>query len=1621
MKTSHGNFLTDPFQFDHEYFGISPREAKSMDPQQKLLLQGAVHAMEDAGYVPNGAPSFNPETMGCYIGVATNDYVQNLASEVDVYYSTGTLRAFLSGKISYAYSWGGPSVTIDTACSSSLVSVVAACRALAHDDCTTALAGGVNAITSPDMYLGLSRAHFLGPTGQCKPFDVSADGYCRAEGCGLFVIKRLSDAIHEGDRIYGVIKEADINQCGNASSITHPDGHAQKQLFQKLLSRRNTDPSSINVIEAHGTGTQASSFSDQLVRKKQNDVKGNIGHAEAASGAAGLAKLLMMLKFSKIPPQVGFNAINPKLQNLAARNIQIPTTACEWKRVAPNLPRRALLNNFGAAGSNAALIVEEYRSISRRNDPKLPPRAVYPLTLSARNAHALRALIDCYSEHLRSKKIVIQDFCYTATARRQKHQHILSLYGGTISELVKKLQLHRDLENPLANYGENHPIVFVFSGQGSFYSGMGQQLMLTVPVFKSRVKDCDHVLEQNGFDITPSKVLDGSFSPESAADCVLWSQVACFVLEYALACLWMAWNIKPDAVISHSLGEYSAMVISGTLSLQDALLLIVERARLMASSCQVGESTMLACNTSAPSIKGIIRDSGLSQLTVACDNSVTDSVVSGRIDQVDQLARLVKEKGIRCKWLDVPLGFHSSALDAMLPKLQATCEGLSFSSPSIPLGSCLHGRLVEEGDLNSSYPVQQTRGSVRFTELIESLLERKEMHKASFIEIGPSPITLPMIRAKLSGQDAIFLPSIAKGQDPWITMSQALQQLSLRYNSIQWRAVFDGTDAHVVDLPDYPFQTHSLHVPFKESALKETVSSVSRSPRPPVFHLLEEAIGSVPEKGLSTFSTSLGALSKYIEGHSVNGSPLCPASVYHEMVLEAMHSKNAPAQHRLAVVSNIEFGHPLVYSPEKKSSTVILTTEEPPIAVSGSNLGSFKFVSPPAIDSNSEKILCTGQTAWQSSVDAKAYLARKQAYANRQMRLLKRNRSQTNTLHRNVIYNIIFPRVVAYSEPYQSITELHVAEGDLEGYGKFEVPTSALSGGIVSPVFIDTLLHAAGFVVNSQAKPTEAFICSKVDSTVVLYADINPQDTFLVYCSLLEYSEGERIGEAFAMTLDGEVVASIEGMVFKRLNLRSFASHLSRQAGQKPTNDIQERSVLPRSKLSTPATRPSGPTISDPTSIVADLISKLCEQPREMITPEKRLEDLGIDSLMQIEFSHSLFAQFPQLNPDDIMGLETVRDIQKYIVNVSGGQFGVSFIHDELSNDDSDHSDNISSTTASGRLTPATELNANPKDVTDCLMQLVAETCGCAPSNLSESTALHSLGMDSLMSIEFQEGMKKEFCNELPQEMFSPTMTIGKLAKMLVADISLPSSEDSAPLMEKSINDTASAQRDMGDFVVHLQQGHHDRPPLILLHDDLAVQPHWAVSLKDMASRYAGLISSVIKAKEVVLGGWSFGGILAHEVAQQLDKKGHTTVAVILIDSPCPLNHQSLPSQMVDYILGPKKWPQTMFNNISSQFHSHAQFLADYSIQKPIPLARKYVMLHSKEVFHTTRLCGVSYPWLESQQYRALELRQWESLLNRPLIVYDIPGNHFEPFNSENVEIVSEKLKNAYDQVVEAD
>ena len=537
------------------------------------------------------------------MGVATGDYVDNLRDDIDVYYSTGgksnarnpslakqpmltrenflgTLRAFISGRISYAFKFGGPSMVIDTACSSSLVSIYHACMALRMGECSSALAGGVNTISSPDMYCGLTRAHFLSPTGQCKPFDETADGYCRAEGCGMVVLKKLSDAVAEGDHIYGVIRGIGINQCGTAKSITHPDSGTQAALMRSVLTSSRTNSRSISVLEAHGTGTQAGDSAEMASIKAVfcprapeqplyvSSLKGNIGHSEAASGVASLAKLLLMMEKKQVPAQASFTNLNHRLPANGPGAVTIPKQMMEWKKLSTQWPRRALLNNFGASGSNAALVLEEFvpplmRSYSVRQQRQqeqqksvaLQKRSHHLLNISAKTPGALETIrLDMASFLTQSLEVTLEDLCYTFNARRQEYlAHRSSIVASDRSDLVRQLR-QQVKESAQSTPDQPRKTVFIFSGQGNIYPGMGAELLSTVPVFKSIVDQCDEILSKHGFPPVGAFLADSqaqSASSQITEDEVIIAQCACFVLEYALAQMWRHWGVSPDLAIGH--------------------------------------------------------------------------------------------------------------------------------------------------------------------------------------------------------------------------------------------------------------------------------------------------------------------------------------------------------------------------------------------------------------------------------------------------------------------------------------------------------------------------------------------------------------------------------------------------------------------------------------------------------------------------------------------------------------------------------------------------------------------------------------------------------------------------------------------------------------------------------------------------------------------------------------------------------------------------------------------------------------------------------------------------------------------------------------------------------------
>ncbi|KAK0615280.1 hypothetical protein B0T17DRAFT_647009 [Bombardia bombarda] len=1342
LGNEQGNFLQDPFKFDAAYFNISPREAKSMDPQQRLLLHAAIEALEDAGYAPNSTPTFQKETFGVYVGVATEDYVDNLREEIDMYYSPGTLRAFLSGRISYVLGLSGPSIVIDTACSSSMVALYHACRALQNGDCTAALAGGVNVISSPD-------------------------------GCGLVVVKKLSDAIQEGDYVYGVIRGIGVNQCGTSKSITHPDSDTQAELFKQVLGRSRISPETISAVEAHGTGTQAGDYAEicslqsVLGSRSSNNplhlmsLKGNIGHAEAASGVANLAKLLLMMEKKKIPPQASFKTLSPRLNSINDHNIVVPTQLIDWNSASPKKsPRRALLNNFGAAGSNAALILEEYvgdqRSTRRSKLPR--QRSAYVLNVSAKTPSALEQLRQDYISYIeRGSNIRMEDLCYTANARRREedYTHRLSVVGCNVGEMITQLRQPRFLPVQIPREGQRRTI-FVFSGQGGIYPGMGAELLTTAPHFRAAVDRCDDILVSHGY-LPTSPFLGDSGSWSDHRDRIVVEQSACFVVEYSLAQLLLHWGIKPDAVAGHSIGEYAALVTVGALDLKEALLFVAKRAKLMTLKCPASSSGMLACRLSASVIdERLSRDtSTLFSLSVACENSAEDSVVAGPLHQLARFAEICKVEGVKHKLLGVSYGFHSSAMDPILEDLkQHFCSSTltkSCTTPAIKVGLSSYGRVLRpDEELEPDYFAKQTRNPVQFSKVSESLAVIFASSNATILEIGPSPITLPMLKTAFNSKTTAFIPTLKPADKPWVALSTMLQSLYLQGFQVLWREVYHDPSVKLLrPFPHYPLAGSEFLVPFQERKVQfegnqELENASTKSLISPFEFLVSNGTPMNNKTGGLVFETPTKQFATYIKAHAVGGVPLCPASVYMEFALEALAVKNC-METSVVTMKDVAFDKPLVYSDDGTKATVQLELEQ------GQDFDSQQW-SKFSFRSGDRQLHCTGSLGVGTPKSTTEYLARKAAYVKRQ-RLASFSTpsdfksSQNNTFSSRTIYDLIFPRVVAYSDPFLTLNRLTVSSTGLEGYGLFKLSSSAVKGRFVCPPpFIDTMLHAAGFIANMQIDPDTACICVKIESAILPgnHDDLYSQELD-IYCSLVDIGDSI-VADAYVVTPDQKVVSCVEGMFFKKVPLRSFKAHLARSlkppaqnkrpSAPKLMSQARERQQIrietdARAIVETPG-RPQ--QTSNVEATVYSILQDVCGVGSD-VSASSSLAEIGVDSLLFIELTDSMHEKLPQIDISrrELEGCGTVGDLLGVITNATK----------RVSNASTPSTLYSQATTTRG---PSTMPSTPPTPVSDSQIEhLFLDVCGLSLSEADKNVPLVSLGVDSLLSIELAEELQNRF------------------------------------------------------------------------------------------------------------------------------------------------------------------------------------------------------------------------------------------------------------------------------------
>ncbi|MEA5516851.1 SDR family NAD(P)-dependent oxidoreductase [Nodularia sp. UHCC 0506] len=588
MYSRRGGFLDGIDQFDAEFFGISPREAVNLDPQQRLLLEVSWEALEHAGQPPK---QLEGSQTGIFIGLINADYAKlqvqaDDSTQFNAYYGTGTALSAAAGRLSYFLGLQGPAMVIDTACSSSLVTVHLACQSLRNRECNLALAGGCNLILAPDSSIYLSQTKAISPDGRCKTFDATANGYGRGEGCGIVLLKRLADAVADGDQIWAVIRGSAVNHDGYSSGFTVPNGLAQEALLRQALKNARIEPHQVSYIEAHGTGTplgdpiEVRALGSVFARSNQEplkigSVKTNIGHLESAAGIAGLMKVVLSLYHAEIPPHLHLNTLNPRI-SLQAGQIEIPTKPTPW--LDDLQPRIAGVSSFGLSGTNAHVVLATRPKISSNSSEQTIERPLHILTLSAKTETALRELAQRYQQYLVTHSDEsIANICYTANAGRSHFCERLAIIAKSTSQLQTQLAEFIDNKSTSTQlytsipYSVSRKIIFVFPGNG-FFPGMGNQLYQTQPTFQKAFQHCDQILQP---------LLGESL------ETILWLKSAkvsspehflgLFALEYALAELWKSWGIKPDVVVGYGVGELVSACITGVLTLEDCFHILLQK------------------------------------------------------------------------------------------------------------------------------------------------------------------------------------------------------------------------------------------------------------------------------------------------------------------------------------------------------------------------------------------------------------------------------------------------------------------------------------------------------------------------------------------------------------------------------------------------------------------------------------------------------------------------------------------------------------------------------------------------------------------------------------------------------------------------------------------------------------------------------------------------------------------------------------------------------------------------------------------------------------------------------------------------------------------------------------
>jgi len=1211
MYPRGGGFINDVAEFDAEFFSISPKEALALDPQQRLLLEISWSALENARIIPESLARSNT---GVFVGIISSEYQELLAKSVqrggvETHIATGNYSSTAAGRLSYTYGLQGPALAVDTACSSSLVALHLACESLKYGECDQAIVAGVNVLAGPDGFIYFSRMRALAPDSHCKTFDAAADGYARGEGCGVLIIKRLSDAITANDNVLAVIRGSAINQDGRSSSLTAPNGIAQEALIRQALANADVEPAMVSYIEAHGTGTalgdpiEVNSLGTvySIGRDKNKpliigSVKTNLGHLEAAAGVAGLIKTVLAMQHKQIPAHLNYNALNPII-SLDIIPASIPEKLQDWKYSTNNLI--AGISAFGFSGTNAHVILESLDNSDKKPISEFSAKKTQQLLcLSAKSQQALYALIALYIEDTLNDSCNLEDICYSAVITRSQFDERIAVVAATVEEVKQRLDswmMKGESVGVVAGVVRKNSLntAILFSGQGSQYTGMSKELYDTSSIFKRYLDTCAEILEKNNYlDKQLLSILWGDDS--NLIDETKYTQPALFALEYSLYQLWRSLGITPNVVMGHSVGEYVAACVAGVFSLEDGLRLISKRAALMQALPQNG--AMAAIAVSEQVILEAIRPY-VTQVTIAAINAPESIVISGNIDAVKKLTAEFVSKGINTKDLQVSHAFHSHLLEPMLSDFEAVLRDVKFAKPTIPLISNLTGAVVSGDEIvTTEYWVKHTRNAVRFNDGINALVN--DFNITNFIEIGPNPVLLGMAQECISDTDSkLLLPSLRKDKGNLAQILESLGALYVAGASINWQDFYKDYNCNKVQLPTYPFQRQRYWVDVINKSNSKLFSQEHA--------LLGLMITSSIHENEIIFNSEIGLnLYPYLMDHKVYGNVVIPGAVYVELALAAATQVLAVGLNdtKILAIEHIVIEQPLVlpFDANHINKELQLVIEK--------NNESYRF-----------RILSReiGQT-WALHASGTIEIQDKLAYEKLNLEVI-RSRC-TDTIAKQELYKYFESIGLEYSAAFQSVTELY--KNATETFGVVNLPDVVSNQGyIVHPALLDSAFQVmAALGYSDGVAVTEAYLPFEI-AHVALNAPLSRK--ILVHAIARESNDDKvKISNLYLYDDSGVLLLEATGFSTVKANKPELLARINAQSKIRIDDLLYvlkwREQLLPHSQKNSETVLPKKWYIISKDSILSDKLIESIKCSGDIIIPELNNSAMELDRVVYI-------------------------------------------------------------------------------------------------------------------------------------------------------------------------------------------------------------------------------------------------------------------------------------------------------------------------------------------------------------------------------------------------------------------